>query len=335
MRSLPHSSRLPATWLLLLGCILPACSPGEEPERAAFVPAGLAAPRVGVETPSPAGPTDSLGRPIRSRTSGDDLIAFGITPWQAGASEDEFRRLFRPMLEWMGERTGKRFVAVSATSYDAMIALVAEGKVQLALLAPVAYVRAREQESDLTLMATCLTWDEVGTERRDTFRGHVLCLRTRTDLRGLEDLEGLRFGYVDRASSSGYLLPRRFLEASTHHPDRFFGKSYFLGSHSRVTDAIAAGSIDAGATWFYNWSSAVEHHGYLFKSLLETDPIPNPCIVAHPSVDPELRRGIERALFELPLEHLDGLPIAGFVRRKDSFYDPVRHWLAPEAEGER
>lgn len=93
---------------------------------------------------------------------------------------------------------------------------------------------------------------------------------------------------------------------------------------SGVTDTIVTDSVDAGATWDFNWSRAVEKHADVFKPLFQTPLIPNLTIMAHSSLPDRISSKIQQILPTIDPALLKGLPTPGFVIRPDNFYDGIR-----------
>lgn len=249
---------------------------------------------------------------------------FGIPPYQKGQSIDEIRNLYKPMLTWLGEQVGCKFNFAGANTYEEMISKVVSGRVQLAGMGGNQYVTAKERNPALKLLFTELKWNEDKTKLIDSYRGYILALRSRSDINTLEDLKGKRFSFVNRHSTSGFRFPNALMRKQGIIPEDYFGRVFFLGSHPRVTDAIVAGSIDAGATWDFNWERAIKKHGDVFKPVFTTPAIPNLTIVAHPSLPDDIVKKIEAVLPDIDPSLLEGLPTAGFIKRPDSFYDSVR-----------
>ena len=256
-------------------------------------------------------------------------LRFGIPPWQKSQSLDELREQYRPLLTWLGARIGRQFILVSGRSYEDMIDLVARGEVDLAGMSPVPYVQAKKKNPELQLVLTEVKWNDDRTALIDSYRGYVIVRDDRKDLAATADLRGKRIGFVNRESSSGWRYPRVALAEQGLDANRDV-TPLVLGSHPRVTDAIAAGSIDAGATWDFNLAAATRKHGAIFRILITTPPIPNLCLVAEPHVPPAIVQAIRQALPEAPQAVFAKLPMHGYVERPDSFYDVVRNLIASE-----
>lgn len=255
--------------------------------------------------------------------SAETTYVFGVPPWQRGQSVDDIRRLYRPMLDYLQERIGARIALGSASSYDDMIDYLATGRVHFGTISPRPYTQARLRNPGVELLLTELSWNADRTARSDSYQGLIVTLKSRDDIASVADLKGRRFAFVTPESTSGFRYPAAILSNAgiDHRTD--FSEFVFVGSHPRVTDAIASGSVDAGATWDFNHAQAIAKHGDVFK-ILNAVAIPNLCIAAHPSLPPEMRRAVRQALLEIDPALLEGLPTAGYVDRPDSFYDVVR-----------
>ena len=275
----------------------------------------------------------SAGEPVAEEVIPTDprpVLRFGIPPWQKSQSVDEIREQYRPVLEWLGTQIGYRFVVVGGRSYEDMIDLVARGNVQLAVLSPVPYIQAKRKNPELELLLTELKWNEAHSATVDSYTGYILARTDRTDLVTAADLKGKRLGFVNTESTSGWRYPNAMLLAAGIDA-RTATNALFLGSHPRVTDAIVAGSVDAGATWDFNLAEAVRKHGDVFKVIMRSPPIPNICLVAHPSVSAELRERIRTILPTAGAELFKKAPMQGYVVRPDAYYDVVRTLIDTEA----
>jgi phosphate/phosphite/phosphonate ABC transporter binding protein len=217
-------------------------------------------------------------------------IGFGIVK-----SIDAMRGRARlaELCELLGADVGTIVVPHHPETYAKLVDAFEPGEISLAWLPPVA----------------CSTLDEAG-------RGSVLALPVRRGSvsyrsaiiarpRGpktLDELKGRKMAWVDPTSSSGYLVPRLFLQGAGHDVARMFSEERFLMSHSAVVDAVVSGRFDAGATYCGQpaagnptgpWGNAPV--GLLTMS----GPIPNDAIVIGKSVSADLRSRLLRWLLDL------------------------------------
>ena len=253
------------------------------------------------------------------------VYKFGLTPWQKGQSEDDVRFLFKPMLEWLGKAVGATFVLVGAKDYQQASQFLANNTVQFANISPSPFVVAQQHTPGIRMLVTELSCHKATNTVSDSYRGYILALKSRTDLNSVEDLQGKKFAFVSEESTSGFVVPNALLFTAHNRSYReYFAKTFFLGSHPLVTDAIAAGSVDAGATWDFNWSQAIQKHQDVFKALWTSPPIPNVGIAVHPSVPEAVQQQVQDALLRIDPRLLQGLSPLGYVARPDSFYDVIR-----------
>ncbi len=260
------------------------------------------------------------------------ICRFGVPPWQKGRTFSDVRKTYQPLLEWLSKQTGCQFVPIGAENYDDLVKLLVTGKVHLVELGPVPYVLASQENPTIRPLLTTLIWNPEKTELSDSYFGYILTLKKYKDIKSVKDLKDQSFGFVDQKSTSGYVYPNALLREEGIHYKTFFGKTHFLGSHPNVTDAIAAESIIAGATWQPNLTEAINKHGDIFKILLKTPPIPNNCIVAHPSLPEAIQAQITQLLPTIDPALLEGTSMKGFVVRPDNFYDGIRKIVAQEQE---
>ncbi|NRA38798.1 MAG: phosphate/phosphite/phosphonate ABC transporter substrate-binding protein [Planctomycetes bacterium] len=252
------------------------------------------------------------------------VIRFAITPWQKDKSIRELHEQYRPMISWLGEQTGHTIEIISGRTYQDTIDMISSGKVHLANLSPVPYVLAKEKLPGINILVTEVSWNKDHSAKTDSYLGYIVCKKENIQINTIADLKDKYFGFVKRESSSGYRYPNAMLKKININYQNYFTKTYFLGSHPRVTDALIADSIDAGATWDYNLRQAVKKHGAKFKIIFTTPPIPNLCIVAHPSLSKDLQSKIQMLLTQIDEDMLENVTADGFVVRNDSFYDIVR-----------
>lgn len=252
-------------------------------------------------------------------------LRFGVPPWQKDITGEDIRAFYRPMLEELSANLGRRILLVGARDYAEIVELLADGRIDLASISPAPYLLARKRNPGITMILTELSWNADHTARRDYYLGHIVALKSRDDIRTVEDLRGKRFAFVARESTSGFVVAKNLLAQKGIDWEKSFSQHFFLGSHPRVTDAIVAGSVDAGATWEFNLAQATAKHGDVFKVLLDSDRIPNLGIAVHPSVSVEQRQIVQRTLTHIDPGKLKGVSAVGYVVRPPETYERIRH----------
>src|SRR5262249_44904421 len=185
----------------------------------------------------------------RKRASAEPLYRFGVPPWQRGQSVDDIRRLYEPLLGYLGRATDAKITIVTARSYDDMVHYFADGRVDFGTISPAPYISAQRLNPGVKLLLTELSWDPTHTKRVDSYQGMIVALRARHDINTVDDLRGKRVGFVSEESTSGFVFPSAYLQSIGIDYKKDFLSYVFLGSHPRATDALVAGSVDAAATW--------------------------------------------------------------------------------------
>ena len=261
-------------------------------------------------------------------SAAEEPLRWGIPPWQKSQSPDEIREGYRPVIEWLGERIGRRFVVVVGRSYEDMIDLSAHGGIDLAVLSPVLYVQAKRKNPAVELLATELKWNEDRTALSDSYAGFLVTL-VDSGISSAADLRGKTIGCVNLESTSGWRYPNAACKTLGLDLARE-ARVLYLGSHPRVTDALVAGSVDAAATWDVNLAEARRKHGDVFRVVLRTAPIPNICWVAHPGLGADLIARLRELLPVIDPRVLEQAPMQGYAVRPDAFYDVVRRLIDNE-----
>lgn len=244
------------------------------------------------------------------------------------------RAEYTPLAEHLGKKIGHRITVVVPASYDEVVDHLVEGKLDLALLTPFTYVKAKEKMPDLWLLATMMA------EGFPRYRGYVV-VSADSALNSLSDLRGKSFAFVDRASTSGFLFPTDLLLEAGIDPHRDFREIRWGGSHPTVAEWVIHGRVDAGAisstTFMHLRNEAIANR---LSIIAKTDWIPFDAFVAHPSVPTSVVSQLRQTLLELSLrtpenrQVLTGKTITnGFVAVDDAAYDPVRR--VAERVGER
>lgn len=157
---------------------------------------------------------------------------------------------------------------------------------------------------------------------RDSSRVYqgVIVVREDSSFRTLEDLNGRNVAFVDRASTTGYLLPRRALMDA-----KVDVEATLAGSHDAALAAVREGRADAAATF------AARREG--LRVLADTGSVPNEPVFFSDKTPREVRDRFVGALVALSeasegrelLESIGG--ITGFTAVTDEEYRHVHDLL--------
>jgi serine/threonine-protein kinase len=229
--------------------------------------------------------------------------------------EQTLLREWSPLLRVVERKLGRPVKLVLTHSYRQMVDALVQGEVDVADLSAYPYVLARRRDPGIQLLAATLS------ERGRTYQAYVVVPR-QAPVERLADLRGRRICYIDRTSTSGYLMPRLMLRRAGLDPRTFFASHQFSGDHYRALRDLLAGRCDAAAVASSSYHAAGSQGiavGEL-RVLARSQPLPYGVYCASSRLDRALARRLKQVLLgldfrrELGRETLsDNLMLTGFV----------------------
>jgi len=217
----------------------------------------------------------------------------------------------------LGEPVRLRLSSDMSTAIDE----VAECRVDIAYLTPVAYLRAKEK-GDVSLVAKTVT------NGKSSFK-LMIVVRDDSPVESIEDLVGRSFAFGDKAA----LLQRAVVVGAGIQLGQF-GEYRFLGHYDNIVRGVLSGDFDAGIlkdTMAYQW------HGRGIRILYASPDLPPYNIVACRKVGEEEYEKIKAAFLALNpadsghtavIKALDP-KYDGFSPTSDAEYDVVRRLVKP------
>ena len=263
----------------------------------------------------------SGGTPARAA---DQALHLVLTPSQKPtnllAAGEEFAQA-------LGKLVGVPVRVTVASDYAAVIEALRNRTADLAFTHPVGYVLAR-REAKATIVARNVWHGKVDFTSR-------FFVRKDSGIKQLEDLRGKTIGFVDPASSSGYIYPMVLLIqrglVKNRDPKTFFREVLFTGSHDAAMLALVNRHVDAVASFDLAREEYVKDPGERDRItwIAETPPIPEAGICARDGLDAALFTRVRAALLQIHgPQYADLLKrlynIDGFGPADDRDYDPVR-----------
>jgi len=256
-------------------------------------------------------------------TAGINQLTWGVTPFitEHGAVETRYQ----PTVDIVSERLSIPMSVIAGESYVDVETLLLTQQIDIAVMSPYAYVRARAKDPNIRAIATHIA---NGTE---SYGAYILVPES-SDVRSLADLSGKSFGFVDERSSSGWLFPAsRMLDEGINPLNDVKGR--FYGNHERVIRAIVSGEVAAGAT--YN-AALSEGRGRIpgandLRVIARTERIPYDAYVVRSGFPAKAILGLQKALSSVSTRDARGRQalaplgdINGFIRADDLHYRSVR-----------
>lgn len=238
---------------------------------------------------------------------------------------EEMLRSYEPIKEYLSEQLGIPVEIQVTSDYTAAIEAMRAEHIDMAWFGPFSYIIAANV-ADAEAIAN-------GVRRSDGKSDYhsVIIVNADSGIETLADLKGASFAFVDPASTSGNLIPRKMLIDNGIDPDNDFSTSYFAGTHNAVQYAIANGKVDAGADSDNSYNRMVEEGEIdpeVNKIIYTSDPIPGSPIAVRGNLPEDFKQKVKDALLnmdEQTIHEVDGWGnIASYQEVSDSDYDIVR-----------
>ncbi len=249
-----------------------------------------------------------------------EVLKLAIIP---AISADKQQEEMKALSSYLEKSLGRKVSFQITKDYDEGVDLLVTEKVQIAFLGPLTYVKARARNPQLEAIAAPI---DQNTGR--PWYTSIIVVDTHKNIKTLADLKGKRFGFVNKSSTSGYLVPTVHLKKSGIEPEQDFSEIKYFGSHDKSVDGLASGlvdaiSIDLGA---YNQGKKDKIKSEQYERIWESTPIPTSPIVISTKLNPQLISDLKKSLINAPegLLEIGGTKSAGYTLVQDMDYEPIR-----------
>ena len=215
---------------------------------------------------------------------------------------------------------------VQRDSYRETIDLLRLGQLDFAWICSYPYVHVRPQ---VRLVAVPLY------RGRPYYRAYLIVPERGPRISRLPDLKDKVFAYADPYSNSGYLVPRYQLRMAGLDPSRFFKRTFFTYSHSKLIEAVADGLADGGSVDGYIWDSLdMVKHEITSRTwpVSQSEEYGFPPFVAHKAISQDNFAAMQRMLLTMRYDAtgkdlLRSLNLDGFTLGEDTLYDNVARMM--------
>lgn len=248
-----------------------------------------------------------------------------LLAWAPVLDDELMLEELEPLREYL-EKTLERPVTFSVPeSYGRVSRMLVEGKLDFAIVPPLTYLRTRAQLPELIPL---VIKEVEGLTASDAY----LMVRSDAPFVVLDDLNGKRFCFTDKNSTSGNFLPRDFLERVGRDPTAFIGQEIWSGDHQKALEDLVAKRCDVAATYSGNLERTPSYgipRGAL-RIIAVTGHIPQDVLVARPETTEQDRTQLRDALLAFDPAHLGVKElgsvgrITGFKPVSDHVFDALR-----------
>jgi phosphonate transport system substrate-binding protein len=214
--------------------------------------------------------------------------------------------------------------------YQGLIDAMKNRKVDFAFFTAMSFVFAEKQAGAKVLLKK--VWD-------GPYYYSVIVAPQGSGIKKIEDLQGKKFAFVDKKSTSGYLYPSVMMKKKGITPKDFFKSSFFAGNHKAAVKAVLKGKAHA-ASVFANDEKGSESAWEFFapkkskkNTLWVSKPIPNDPFCVHKDFYQQYPRLVHDIMFAfIDLKDVKGegnfwkkhFGVSEMIMATSRQYEPVR-----------
>jgi phosphonate transport system substrate-binding protein len=250
-------------------------------------------------------------------------LVFGMTP-VLGFEASQKR--FQPLIDHLSAEIGRPVEIKVTESYRALIEEMAAGRLDLAKLSPLAYVRARRLSDKVEPLVSQVA------NGSTTYSSYLMALESAA-VKPLENWREARLCLSDPDSASGFLMPVAYLLERGIQPYRHFALVEFAGHHKACLEGLFSGKYDIAAT-FAGALHDARQAGLGVGDLVfvaKAGRVPYDAWCVRADLDPGLKEKLRRFFLSTNTLTSQGrrvleptLGINGWVETNDQFYDELR-----------
>ena len=255
----------------------------------------------------------------------DGTVRFGVEPYDAAA---RLIPIYQKLGKLIGDKLGCTVEVFVATSYNAEIEAMRNGKLEIGEFGPLGYVLAHQ-----VAKAEAIAAFGAADGKPNTYWASIVTY-PEAGIKTVEEIKGRSFAFSDPASTSGHLFPAYGLRKGGVDPDKDIHAIY-AGSHTSSFEALYNHKVDAGELNSEQVESAKQRGHYKDGDLVflwKSDPIPTDPFTVRGDLPAGFKKRVTEVLQNLDLSTLDpadrkimvGAGITRLVPQSDGAYDGIR-----------
>ena len=252
----------------------------------------------------------------------ENFLLIGIIP-----EENIFRQLdrYEPIAQYLSEKIGTRVKLIIIPVYGNIVNNFDSAGMDGAFLESLTYALAH------TMLGVEVLCRPEGLDGTSTYHG-LIVTRKDSGIKTVQDMKGKRFAFVDRASTSGYLLPLVvFKEKGIRSYKSFLGEIYYTGTYEDAIYDVLNKKADIGAAKNTVFERLAEKDSRIKNelSILERSPdFPENGFAVRKNLDDVLKKKIKAALIGMNNDPAGAAILAKFGARRfiettDDDYKPI------------
>lgn len=234
-----------------------------------------------------------------------------------GGTEKGTKADFQPLFNAITKSTGIHFDVRTGQSYAAVIEGMCNKQAEIAWFGAVSYIEAREKG--------CAELLAVDVKKGNSVYYSGIFKKKGSPIKSLKDLKGKDVAFGSTHSTSSFVYPMAMIIAAGVDPVKDLKAVRITGSHSNSLKALQAGHVDAAAASFNSLGKAVTNGSIKageLEVLAKSEPIPNPPLAFHPSLDAVIKKKVRDAIASVhKAKGIKPEMIRGYGGKKVDSYD--------------
>lgn len=259
-----------------------------------------------------------VGVAAETRTEAANTLRLGSVAMDIPAV---MHRRLTPLTQYLGETLKRPVELHLSPNMPHAIEQLASGKVDLAYLTPVAYLKAHERGQAQLVVKTV-------TQGKGSFQLMVV-VQEAGAIRSIDDLRGKRFAFGDKAA-----ILQRAVVVGAGMPIEQLGDHHFIGHYDNIARAVLSGDFDAG---ILKDTAALKWEGKGLRILHRSPDLPPYNIAARRDLDAKVIAQVRAAFLSLDANRPEHRAIIqaldstydGFAPTDDKEYEAIRRLIAP------
>ena len=249
-----------------------------------------------------------------------ETIKMGVIPTD---SNEDVKAVYEPVAEYLKKETGINVEMYYANDYSAVIEAMKNDKIDMASFGAFSYILAADQTKIEPLVT------QIGKATGDKFYTSLLITHKGSSIKSIKDLKGKTVAFADPASTSGNLVPRKWLLDNGIDADKDLKEAIYSGGHDASALAVENGKVDA-AFIAVNIYGDMKDKGMVNNTEIvgESENIPTQPIAVRSDVDSKTIEKLKNAFLEMDKKAPEIMATfqeaKGFTTVDDKEYDGLR-----------
>jgi len=202
---------------------------------------------------------------------------------------------YEPLARYLAHRTGIEIQLVILSRYGNIISNFQSAKMDGAFFGSFTYALAH-----VKLGVDVLARPE-GLDGASTYHG-LIFVRKDSGIGSLEQMQGKRFAFVDKATTAGYLLPLAYFQQHKKNYRTFLREYYFTGTHEDAVYDVLNKKADIGAaknTVFNRLAQSDKRISEELVVLAKSPEVPENALAVRKGLDSALKSRIQNELLTM------------------------------------